>query len=183
MQTEIFIGTNIKVIDIETTGLDVQLDTIIELGVIEYEDGEFIREHSRVFGGGSSSPNLVKIHGIKDGERIGLLRFEDCAENIANYLSNTILAGYNLKKFDIPMIAYKLKSSGRILENYKTIDVYNLVRRLKIATVDNKLKTVCEKYGIGYGNHRGLEDSRCTWSLLNRLIEEYKIKDIKELLK
>lgn len=180
---DIFKDTNIKMLDIETTGLNPQLDSIIELGVIELQDGEIIREHSRLFGGGSSSPSLVKIHGIKDEQRVGLDRFELCADRIAAYLSNTILAGYNIKKFDLPMIECKLKSVGVVLTNYKTLDVYNVVRRYKMGTVDNKLKTLCDKFEITHGGHRGLEDSRCTWELLKRLILEFNIKELRELMK
>ena len=180
---EIFNGINIKVLDIETTGLDPQLDSIIELGVIEYENGELVREHSRIFGGGKSSPTTLGIHGIRDDQRIGLQRFEECAENVANYLSNGILAGYNLKKFDIPFIERKLSSVGKKLENYKLIDIYSVVKRYKVASRDFKLKTLCDKYDIEHGNHRGLEDSRCTWILLTRLVQEFKITDMKELMK
>lgn len=177
----IFDGTIIKVLDIETTGLNIQIDRIIELGVVEYVNGEYVLEHSRLFGGGSSSFDLIKIHGIKDSQREGLKTFEECSERICEYLSNCILVGHNIKRFDIPFIDEKLKLSDRKLQNIKIIDTLLLSRKYKISSSNNKLGSLCSQLGIEYGNHRGLADSKCTWILLNKIIELQKIENLRDL--
>ena len=184
MNNNIFKGTNIKVLDIETTGLEPQIDTIIELGVIEFQDGVFVQEHSRLFGGGKCSFDLVKLHGIKDSEREGLETFEQCGEKISKYLSNSILVGHNLKKFDVPFMDEKLKNSGFMLYNYKIIDTLLLSRKHKVAKLgSNSLGNLCSQYKIEYGNHRGLADSRSTWNLLLKLIEELRIDKLEDLMR
>ena len=178
---DVFGGERVIVLDIETTGLSRDFDRIIELGVIEYNKGEMVTEYSKLFGGGKSSISVVKIHGIKDSERIGLETFEECAGRIAEYLSNSILVGHNIKKYDIPMIEAKLATVGERLENVRIVDTYELSKRVKLAK-DNKLETLCEYFGIKHGGHRGLGDAKCTLEVLLRLLDILKVKDINEII-
>ena len=179
---KVFENSRIIVLDIETTGLSRDFDRIIELGVVEYDKGELVVSYSKLFGGGRSQMNVVKIHGIKDSERRGLKTFEECAGDISSYLSNAILVGHNVKRFDIPMISAKLKSVGKELTNIQIIDTYELSKRVKIAS-DNKLETLCNHFGIKHGGHRGLADAQCTFELLLRLVDLLEIENINEIIK
>ena len=179
---KIFNNLRVIILDIETTGLSKDFDRIIELGVMEYDNGELVVNYSKLFGGGRSQINTIKIHGIKDSERIGLKTFEECAEDVSNYLSNAILVGHNVRRFDIPMINAKLKSAGKELSNIKIIDTCELAKRVKIAS-DNKLETLCNHFGIKHGGHRGLADAKCTLELLLKLIDLLNVEDVDEIAK
>ena len=148
---------------------------------MEYNDCKLVTEYSKLFGGGKSQISVIRIHGIKDSERVGLDTFEDCGEDIANYLSGAILAGHNIRRYDIPMIEKKLETVGFKLENIEIIDTLDMAKRVKIAA-NNKLQTLCEHFGIVHGGHRGLSDAKCNVELLVKLIELLEIKDVNEII-
>ena len=181
----------ILALDIESTGLSTIYNTIIELGVIEIINGEVKTEYTKLFGGGHSSMYLVrKIHHIKDSERKGKQTFKECAEKIADFLSNSIIVTHNGNSFDLPMINQKLKDAGYQIDNYRSIDTLQLVRKMrKNEGVDddkkqqkrNTLGSLCQEFGLTYGGedgknaHRGLEDAEATLDLLFYLINNNKI--------
>jgi len=182
MGLEILENKSIIFLDIETTGLNFDLDRIIELGVVEYYGMNKILEYSRLFSGGKCPIHLVNnCHGIKDSDRDKEPSFEQQADKIAKYLSNHILAGHNILKFDIPMIENKLAIANQKLENVEFIDTYVLAKRFKVATVDLKLGTLCKNFNLAYGNHRGLGDAKSVYELLMVFIKNFDIKDIKEI--
>lgn len=182
----------ILAIDIESTGLSTIYNTIIELGVIEIINGEVKTEYTKLFGGGHSSMYLVrKIHHIKDSMRIGKKTFKECADKIASFLSNSIIVTHNGNSFDIPMIQQKLNEAGYAIENFKSIDTLQLVRKMrKKEGVDddkkqqkrNTLGNLCKEFNLTYGGesgdkaHRGLEDAEATIDLLFYLINNNKIE-------
>lgn len=182
----IFQNKKLIALDIETTGLNILYNTIIELGVIEINQGKVTTEYTKLFGGGHSSMFLVrKIHHIKDSERIGKKTFKDCAEKISNFLSDSIIVTYNGNSFDIPMIQQKLKETGNEIKNFKSLDVLQLVKKMRKGEESqgksNSLKNVCKEFDLVYGgeqgnrSHRGLEDAQATLDLLFYLINNKKV--------
>lgn len=169
---------NLVCLDIETTGLNLMFDQIIEFGCIEVKDGIITTEYQTLFGGGRSPVYLVKnVHGIRDSERIGKPTFQDRGMKIANYLSNKVLVGHNIRKFDIPMIINKLNDIGATIENYKICDTLQIAK--KIGHESNKLENLCKYYGIQYGGslgnrkHRGLDDAKSTLDLLYTFVNKH----------
>ena len=188
-----FRNRRIIALDLESTGLNVQYNTIIELGVVEVNGGKVVQEHTRLFGGGHSSMYLVrKVHRIKDCERRGKRTFKQCAQKISDYLSNSIIVTHNGNSFDIPMIQQKLNEAGFPLHDFKSIDTLQLVRRMrkkeegeddeKKQSGRNTLGSLCNEFGLVYGgeegdkSHRGLEDAEACLDLLFYLVNNNKIE-------
>lgn len=177
---EILKDKRLLCIDIETTGLDINKNTIIELGVIEVNNGVVVNEYTKLFGGGFSPMYLMRnVHKIQNSERKYKKTFKQCAEKIAEYLSNAIIITHNGDSFDIPMIENKLQEAGYKLENVKKIDTLKIARKLKHES--NTLGNLCKLYGINYGgndgtkSHRGLEDAYATLDLLYYFIQSKKV--------
>lgn len=167
-------------LDLETTGLSIDYNTIIELGVIEVQNGIVVQRYSRLFGGGYSPMFLVRnIHKIRDCERMGKKTFKECASNIASYLSNSIIVTHNGGNFDMPMLQKKLSECGEKIRNVKQVDTYQIAR--KIGHESNSLENLCKQYGIQYGgdngnnSHRGEEDAEATLQLLYCFITEKEV--------
>lgn len=190
---DIFRDKRIIALDIETTGLSNTFNTIIELGVIEVQNGMVVQRYSRLFGGGHSSMYLVrKIHQIKDSERKFKPTFKECAEKISKYLSNAILVTHNGNAFDIPMIQNKCNSIGFPLEGIKVIDTLQLARKMrkneegnddeKKQHGRNTLENLCKEFGLQYGGeeggnaHHGLEDSEACLDLLFYMVNNNKVE-------
>ena len=192
---DILKGQRLIALDIETTGLSIPYNMIIELGVIELINGEVKTEYSRLFGGGHSSMYLVrKVHHIKDSERKNLATFAQSAEKIASFLSNSTIVTHNGKAFDMPMIQRKLKDAGQEITNFRQLDTLALVRAMRKEQDDemddkqerirgrNTLGSLCAEFGLQYGGetgdaaHRGLEDAWACLDLLFYLINSKKVK-------
>ena len=160
-------------LDIETSGLDIQRNTIIQMGIIEVNYGKIVKEYTTLFGGGKSSVFLVRnIHHIKDCDRIGKKTFKERAQKISAYLSNSIIVTHNGNSFDIPMINYKLNECGYQTQNTRYIDTYRIAKSIG-QFESNSLQNLSKYFDIKYGEHRGLGDAYSTLQLLYALCEKY----------
>lgn len=169
------------VFDIETTGLNLQLDSIIEFGAVKVRNNQIIETKSLLFGGKMiCSPYLVKnVHQIKDIDRINCKTFNEQAQEIYDYLNNQIVITHNGKNFDLPFLNMKMKPLGLQL-NVKMIDTILLARRLKFKS--NSLQFLSNYYHIEYGHHRGTSDALSTYYLVNCLANDLKITDINQII-
>ena len=191
---EIFKNKRLIAVDLETTGLHIKYNTIIEIGCVEVNNGKVVlfkgkEGFTKMFGGGHSSMYLVrKVHRIKDSERVAKKKFKDCAQGVSEYLSNAILVTHNGNSFDIPMLQQKLTEAGFPLHDFKSIDTLQLVRKMrkkesgeddddeKKQSGRNTLGSVCREFGLVYGgeggdkSHRGLEDAEACLDVLFYLV-------------
>jgi DNA polymerase-3 subunit epsilon len=96
----------IAFLDIETTGINVSTDRIVEISVLKISPGG--REEwmsTRVNPEMPIPPKSTAIHGITDADVADSPAFREIAKNLATFLEGTDLAGYNAIKFDIPVLA------------------------------------------------------------------------------
>ena len=197
---DIFKGKRLIACDLETTGLSVLYNTIIEIGCVEVNNGRVVKFGSksgftRLFSGGHSSMYLVrKVHHIKDSDRSSekYSTFKQSAKKISEYLSNSILVTHNGNSFDIPMIQQKLTEAGFPLHDFKSIDTLQLVRKMRKKESGeedekrqhgrNTLENLCREFGLVYGGdegrnaHRGLEDAEACLDLLFYLVNNGKVE-------
>ena len=196
---DIFKNRRIIALDIESTGLSILYNTIIEIGCVEINNGQVVKfgdddGFTRMFGGGHSSMYLVrKVHRIKDSERKGKKTFKQCAKKISDYLSNAIIVTHNGNSFDIPMIQHKLNEAGYPLHDFKSIDTLQLGRKMRKKETGededekkqhgrNTLGSLCKEFGLVYGgesgdkSHRGREDAEACLDLLFYLVNNNRIE-------
>ena len=191
---DIFGKSRLVALDLETSGLNVKYNTIIEIGMVEMVNGVVKSTPRQLFGGGHSSMYLVRrVHHIPDYERRGKRTFKDCAGKIADFLSNSIIVTHNGNSFDIPMIQRKLADAGYSIKNFKSLDTLQLVRKMRKAEEGddadddkkhrgrNTLENLCAEFGLVYGGdsgdsaHRGLEDAEACLDLLFFLVNSGRI--------
>lgn len=195
----IFSDKRLIALDIETTGLNIKYNTIIEMGCVEIVNGAVKLFNGNdgftsMFKGGHSSMYLVrKVHKIKDKERAMKKTFKESAKKISEYLSNSIIVTHNGNAFDLPMIQQKLNDAGFPLQNFKSIDTLQLVRKMRKKEGEddddekgisgrNRLGNLCNEFGLVYGgedgdkSHRGLEDAEACLDLLFYLVNNNKVE-------
>lgn len=161
-------------IDIETTGLDIQLNTIIQMGVVEFQNGVEVLSYETMFGGGHSPLFLVRrLHKISDSKRKSLPSFKEKSEKIANYLSNSLIVTHNGTRFDLPFIHRVLKEGGHSIINSEYVDTFTIAK--KIGHESNSLENLSKQYGLLYDdkNHTGLADARNTLELYFCFLNKY----------
>jgi DNA polymerase III subunit epsilon len=96
----------IAFIDLETTGINVSSDRIVEISVLKINpNGKEEWMTTRVNPEMSIPQKSSAIHGITDKDVADAPTFKEIAKNLATFLEGTDLAGFNAIKFDIPLLA------------------------------------------------------------------------------
>jgi DNA polymerase-3 subunit epsilon len=99
--------------DLETTGLDLKNDRIIELAFIKMTPQGDVLERVRRFNPGIPIPaEATAIHGITDADVAGEVAFCRTARALVDLLEGCDLAGFNIKRFDLHMLISELKRCG-----------------------------------------------------------------------
>jgi len=99
--------------DLETTGLDLNNDRIVELAFIKITPHGDVLERERRFNPGMPiPPEATAVHGISDADVADELLFCQTARSLAEMLDECDLAGFNIRRFDIPMLVNEFKRCG-----------------------------------------------------------------------
>ena len=128
--------------DIESTGLNIATDSIIELSFVKvFPDGEQRIKTWKIkpwdYEAGSQrpiAPSASAVNGVKDEDLVGCPTFSDCVDEIVEWIGDSDLAGFNSAKFDLPMLAeeiervreYRHKDISINLHEKKMIDVQTI---------------------------------------------------------
>lgn len=103
-------GTPLVVFDLETTGPDRLTDRIVEVAALKVSpDGSVSVFETRVNPGVKIPREATAVHGISDADVADAPSFADVAPRLAAFLEGCDLAGYNLRGFDIPLLARELE--------------------------------------------------------------------------
>ena len=104
------------VFDTETTGTDPLRDRIVEIAAVRLErDGSRTNYERRVNPGVPIPAEATAIHGIRDEDVVGLPPFGAIAEEVIAFLEGCDLGGYNVGRFDIPILETELRRVGMVL--------------------------------------------------------------------
>jgi len=118
--------------DLETTGLDLRNDRIVELAFIKITPLGDVLERERRFNPGIPiPPEATAVHGISDADVADELPFSRTARSLADMLDDSDLAGFNVRRFDIPMLLAEFKRCGVefAMEGRLVVDMQNIFHR------------------------------------------------------
>ena len=100
-------------LDLETTGLSVVSDRIVEMAVIRVTPQGDVLERVRRFNPGMPiHPEATAVHGITDEDVAHEPPFAARAKSLAELLEPCDLAGFNIRRFDLPMLMAEFRRSG-----------------------------------------------------------------------
>ena len=104
----------LAVLALKATGPDPHEDRVVELAVDRYAPGFNARHLRRVLDPGLPiTPGATAAHGVADADGAGRLRFAAIADRLLRLLEGCDLAGYGLRRFDLPILATDLARCGR----------------------------------------------------------------------
>ncbi|MDX1647864.1 MAG: 3'-5' exonuclease [Longimicrobiales bacterium] len=118
--------------DLETTGLDLKRDRIIELAFIKITPHGDVLERERRFNPGIPiPPEATAVHGITDADVADEVEFCRTARSLAEMLEDSDLAGFNVRRFDIPMLLEEFRRCGVefSMEDRLVVDMQNIFHR------------------------------------------------------
>jgi DNA polymerase-3 subunit epsilon len=164
----------IAFIDLETTGINVSTDRIVEISVLKLSpNGKEEWMISRVNPEMAIPPKSTAIHGITDKDVENAPTFREIAKNLAAFLEGTDLAGYNAIKFDIPVLAEEFLRIN-IDFNFrkrKYVDVQVIFHRKEQRTLSAAYLFYCRKELENA--HSSRADTQATYEVLKAQLDRY----------
>ncbi len=161
--------------DLETTGLDIANDKIIEISILKISpDGKEETYTRRINPQIPISEEASKITGITDEDVKDMPTFDDVGKEIYKFLENCDLAGYNSNKFDIPMLAEELLRAGISVDFSKkrTIDVQVIFHKKEQRTLAAAYEFYCNKKLENA--HSAEADTYATYEILRGQLKMYE---------
>lgn len=166
-------------IDVETTGLNVMRDRIVQIAMIKYpKDGREPLELEMLINPGIPiSEESMKVHGISPSDLKNKPTFIQVSDKLYEFIGNADLAGYNSNRFDIPMLMEEFARAGYDfdIENRKLIDIQRLFYKMEPRTLSAAYKFYLNKEMENA--HNALADVKATAEILLGQIEKYKDTD------
>lgn len=135
-------------LDLETTGLNVATDRIVEICVLKLNpNGTEEIKTRRLNPTIPISPQAQAIHGISNEDVANEPTFKEIAKSLAQWMEGCDIAGYNSTKFDVPMLAEEFLRAGVEYDfrRRKLIDVQNIFHKLEQRTLKAAYKFYCDK--------------------------------------
>src|ERR1700752_1514310 len=91
--------------DLETTGISVGSDRIVEIAIIKVNIDNSTDKLTKRINPTIPIPIFAsKIHGIYDNDVADCPTFKELAPQLAKFIENCDLAGFNSNKFDVPIL-------------------------------------------------------------------------------
>lgn len=165
----------LAIFDLETTGLDISADRIVEIAILKVSpDGKEEKYEKRINPEIPISEESTSIHGISNDDVKNCSTFSELADEIAAFIGDADLAGFNSNKFDIPLLAEEFL---RVKHPFKTgerkfIDVQNIFHKMEQRTLVAAYKFYCDKDLTNA--HSADADVIATYEVLKAQIERYE---------
>ena len=177
--------------DIESTGLNIPEDSIVELSFVKVFPGgeervktwrikpwDYIRNRQRPM-----NPDASKVNGITDDMLTDCPTFFELAEEVASWVADSDLAGFNSAKFDLPMLAEefeRVKLAGKDLHvdlhSPLMVDVQNIFHTMEPRNLRAAYRFYCG--GEDFENaHSAEADTLATYEVLKAQLDRYKEPD------
>lgn len=165
----------LAVFDLEATGLDVTNDRIVEIAILRINiDGTTAEYAKRVKPQHPISEEASQVHGIYAKDLENEKTFAELAAEIADFIGDADLAGYNSNKFDIPMLAEEFLRAGNDFDisSKKFVDVQNIFHKMEQRTLVAAYSFYCNKDLTNA--HQAMADVTATWEVLKAQLEKYE---------
>ena len=173
--------------DIESTGLNIPNDSIIELSFVKvFPDGkeevktwkikpwDYEKQCQRPI-----DPSASKVNGITDDMLVDCPTFYEVADEVADWLKDSDLAGFNSTKFDLPLLAEEFervelagKKLNVDLHSPKMVDVQNIYHTMEPRNLKAAYRFYCG--GEDFDNaHTAEADTLATYAVLKGQLDKY----------
>jgi len=160
--------------DLETTGVDVAKDRIVEICIIRMNpDGSKDTYLERINPTIPIPASSTAIHGISDDDVRNSPSFEYKAQEVFDFLENCDLAGFNSNRFDIPLLIEEfLRVNDKYdLSDRKFVDVQNIFHQMEQRTLVAAYKFYCDKELVNA--HSAEADVIATLEVLESQLDRY----------
>tara|TARA_B110000438_G_scaffold38363_1_gene38123 strand:- start:2077 stop:2850 length:774 start_codon:yes stop_codon:yes gene_type:complete len=160
--------------DLETTGINITNDRIVEIAILKLHPDEKIEKQVWLVNPEMQIPlEVSEIHGITNDKVSDAPTFKEISKIIYNFIKGCDLAGYNSDRFDIPLLMEEFLRSevDFSTKNLKTIDVQTIFHKMEQRNLTAALKFYCNKKLENA--HSAMEDTQATHDVLMSQLDRY----------
>lgn len=160
--------------DLETTGLNLKTDRIVELALIRISPQGDVLERVRRFNPGIPiPPEATAVHGITDEDVAESAPFCARAKALFELLEDCDLSGFNVRRFDVPMLAAEFARCGLKfdLEGRRVVDMQNIFHREEPRDLSAAARFYLEREHEEA--HTALGDIRTSAAVLSAQLQRY----------
>ncbi len=165
------------VFDLETTGLDLVKDRVIQISYIKVNtDGTEKRANIFVNPGKSVPPEITELTGITNEDVKNQPQFKELAAGLAEEFKGCDFAGFNSNHFDIPMLAEEFLRAGIDFDFSKSrlIDAQTIFHKMERRNLAAAYKFYCgRKMEEDFEAHRADQDTEATYRVLKAELDMY----------
>ncbi len=162
------------ILDLETTGVWIEKDKIIEIAMIRcFPDGTRTTYETYVNPGMPIPPEVTTVTGINDADVKDAPRFRDIAPQVFRFLEGADLGGFNVERFDLPLLEREFNECGIKFDwakssIYDAQKVYHLHERRDLSAA---YTFYCQKELKDA--HSALADTQATLDVLIAQVQKY----------
>lgn len=165
----------IAFLDLETTGLNPVHDRIIEMSVLKINANDEKEQKTWLINPEIPiPPETTTFHRITDADVADCPTFKQMAYSISKFLSFCDLAGYNILKFDLPLLMEEFLRSGVDfdIKNRQIIDVMNIFMKMEPRTLKGAYRFFmhCDFPDA----HSAAADTIATYEVLKAMLDKYE---------
>ena len=173
--------------DIESTGLNIPSDSIIELSFVKILPGgeqriktwkikpwDYVKQCQRPI-----DPQASKVNGVTDDMLVDCPTFFEVADEVASWLVDSDLAGFNSNKFDLPMLAEEFARARLAgldlqvdLHKPLMVDVQNIFHTMEPRNLKAAYRFYCGGKELENA-HSAEADTVATYEVLKAQLDRY----------
>lgn len=160
--------------DLETTGVNITKDRIVEISYIKvFSNGQEQEKTIRVNPGMPIPPEATAIHHITDDDVKDKPLFKDIAKDLSHVFEGCDIAGFNSNRFDIPLLMEEFLRAGVNFDisKRKFIDIQTIFHKMEQRTLVAAYKFYCNK--DLNDAHSASADTRATYEVLKAQLDRY----------
>ncbi len=161
-------------IDLETTGINVSTDRIVEIAIVKIGLDGTKQVKRRLVNPEMPIPAASSnVHGITDEMVKDAPSFKTLANEIKQFIEGCDIGGYNSNRFDVPMLNEEFLRAGISvdIESRKLLDVQKVFHMMEQRTLSAAYQFYCHK--TLEDAHTAEADATATWEILEAQIERY----------
>src|SRR5690606_14608209 len=172
---ELKLSRTICFFDLETTGIDVAKDRVVEISILKiFPNGNKESKTWLVNPEMPIPPASSAIHGITDERVKDEPTFKALSKTIYTMIKDRDLAGFNSDRFDIPVLAEEMLRSDIDFDmgNRVGVDVQTIFQKMEQRTLSAAYKFYCGK--SLEDAHSAAADTNATYEVLKSQLDRYE---------